>query len=345
MVSEEVPGLQYLVVDANGRRFEHIGGFAEYVTARPMTPGTTLMGYSMTKTLTAVLVHQLADAGALSLDDRLDRWLPDTPYAGAPITLRQLLSHTAGIPNPIPLRWVHPASASVPFDERAALRAVLADHPRLDAPPGRRFQYSNIGYWLLGPVLEAASGRSFGELLRTRIAAPLGLGPESLGLEITDPANHATGYLARHSWLNMLKGFVMDGAYFGGTEGPWLRIHSHRLNGPAFGGVVATARGFGRFLQDQLAPTSVLLSPAARTAMMTRQRDAAGEALPMTLGWHARDVDGETCLYKEGGGGGFHGEMRLYPRLGLGTVLLTNATMVDMTRWMTPVDRLFLDRA
>ena len=88
----------------------------------------------------------MVEQGEIGLDDEMDRYLPDTPYSGHHITVRQLLAHTAGLPNPIPLRWVHLAEEDASFDEDAALARVLRDHTKLAFEPGQKFAYSNIGY-------------------------------------------------------------------------------------------------------------------------------------------------------------------------------------------------------
>ena len=64
---------------------------------------------------------------------------------GLQATVRQLLAHSSGVPNPIPLRWVHLADRHAAFDEGAALAKVLREHPRLSFPPGSKYAYSNIG--------------------------------------------------------------------------------------------------------------------------------------------------------------------------------------------------------
>jgi D-alanyl-D-alanine carboxypeptidase len=106
-VRSEVPGLQYIVVTADRVLFEYAGGWADIQGQKAMTLGTSLMAYSMTKTFTAVAILQLAEQRKLSLDDVIDRYLPNAAYHGHGITPRQLLNHTSGVPNPIPLRWVH----------------------------------------------------------------------------------------------------------------------------------------------------------------------------------------------------------------------------------------------
>jgi len=111
-IGSEVPGLQYIVVDAKGILFEFAGGFADIQNQKAMTLDTTLMAYSMTKTCTAIAILQLAEQGEIRLDDPMGRYLPSHLYGGHRITIRHLLTHTSGLRNPIPLRWVHLAEQS-----------------------------------------------------------------------------------------------------------------------------------------------------------------------------------------------------------------------------------------
>jgi CubicO group peptidase (beta-lactamase class C family) len=113
------PGLQYVVVDSSGVRIDYAGGWADIGGGRPMDLRTSMMAYSMSKTITAAAVLTLVAAGRVGLDDAAERYVPDIPY-GAGVTIRGLLSHTAGIPNPMPLAWVHPAETHETFDERSA---------------------------------------------------------------------------------------------------------------------------------------------------------------------------------------------------------------------------------
>lgn len=331
--------MQYVVVDAGGIRVEHASGWADLARQRPAAPDTTFMAYSMSKTITAAAVLQLAERGRVGLDDPADRYVDRFPY-GPAVTLRQLIAHTSGIPNPIPLRWVHLAARHDDFDEPAALRAVLARHPRLSRLPGSRYAYSNVGYWLLGTVVERASGQPFTSYVGEHVLAPLGIEPCDLGYAIADPGRHATGYLEKYSVVNLAKGFLIDRELIGSYHGGWLEIRSHYPNGPAFGGLVGTARAFGRFLQDQLRERSLILGGVARQWFYEPQRTAGGAPVAMTLGWHIDDRRGRRCFFKEGGGGGFHSMMRLYPDRGVGTVILSNATGFDVKGTLDAIDPL-----
>lgn len=115
------------------------------------------------------------------------------------------------------------------------------------------------------------------------------------------------------------------------------------MNGPAFGGLVGNARGFGAFLQDQLQEHSVLFNDTTRRLFYEQQSTAAGVAVPMTLGWHIADRGGARVFYKEGGGGGFHCMMRLYPKDAIGTVVMTNATGFDVAKLLDTIDPMVVD--
>ena len=121
------------------------------------------------------------------------------------------------------------------------------------------------------------------------------------------------------------------------------QIRGHFLNGPAFGGLVGTAGAFGAFLRDQLQPQSRLFSDRTRGLFYTPSRHSdARAAIAMTLGWHIGSVDGTRFFFKEGGGGGFHCMMRVYPEDGIGTVLMTNATGFDVRRFLDDTDQGFV---
>ncbi len=331
----QAPGIQYVAVDRNGVLFECHAGCADLATQRPMLAETTMMAFSMSKTITAVAVLQLVGQGAVDLDEPIARIIPWQPY-GPEVTIRQLLCHTAGIPNPIPLKWVH-AAGNLAFDERVRLDAVLRRHPRLQSPPGTKYAYSNIGYWLLGFVVAAISGGPFQSFVARHITTPLGGAGLQLGYEIPDGVPHACGYLERYSLFSLLKPWLIDRALIGDPVGSWVLLRDLYPDGPAFGGVVGNAHSFARFLQDQLGDHSVLFGDRTRQLMQTQQSSSRGP-IAMTLGWHIGSLTGMQYYYKEGGGGGFHNLMRLYPEAGLGTVVMTNATLFNVRKFLAAAD-------
>jgi CubicO group peptidase (beta-lactamase class C family) len=258
-----VPGIQYVVVDTQRVIFEYAGGWADIRNQKPMKPNTTQMAYSMTKTLTAAAVLQLVEKGELKLDDGISRYLQNPPYDGN-ITIRQLVCHTSGIPNPIPLKWVHIAEDDERFSEKPALARVLRDNPKLRSEPGEKYAYSNIGYWLLGKIIEEVTQHSYTDYMRDCILRPLGLEIHEMDFVVHDPSGHAKGYLGKYSLMNLLRGWIADRKVWGQYEDNWVHVKSHYVNGPAFGGLIGAAQAFSRFLQDELRESSVLFGIEAK---------------------------------------------------------------------------------
>jgi D-alanyl-D-alanine carboxypeptidase len=335
---KRLPGIQYVVVDPNQALYTYAGGRADIKNHRRMTLDTTLMAYSMTKTFTAAAVLQLVEHTRIGLEDEIDQYIPDNPYHDH-ITIRQLLTHTSGIPNPIPLRWVHLAQDASKFDETAALAQVLHQHPKLNFVPGTKYAYSNIGYWLLGKIIERVTGSSYCEYMRANVLAPLALNSSEMGFEISNPALHAKGYLAKWSVMNLLKPFITDRQFWAGYEEKWLYLKELYPHGPAFGGLIGTASAFSLFLQDQLRDGSVLFNRKTKGLFETHQETSAGKAIPMTLGWHIGATNDIRYLFKEGGGGGFHCEMRIYPTHRIGTIVMANSTDLVTTALLNRLDR------
>ena len=140
---------------------------------------------SITKTMTAVLVLQARDHGLFDLDDALGRFIPESAYAD--VTLRQLLSHTGGLPSEPAGDWWE-RSAGQP------IASVISSNTESVWPAGAGFHYSNLGYGLLGEVVARIAGSTWAELLRDRIWAPLGMTRTTLLPQ--QPA--ATGWSVHH---------------------------------------------------------------------------------------------------------------------------------------------------
>lgn len=341
--SNEFPGIQYLVLNADSTLFSYAGGAADIATARPVQGNTTLMIYSMSKTITAVAILQLVEQGTISLHDPITKYLTDIPY-GREVTIRHLLSQTSGIPNPIPLKWVHLVEEHPQFDEGAALRTILQENAELDFVPGKKYAYSNISYWLLGYMIEKASGISYEDYVRQNIFQRLNIAPNEIEFIIPSSQHHAKGYLPKWSFLNLFKSFVIASKFVGEYEDGWLHIKDHYLNGPSFGGIVASSRAIGVFLQEQLRDSPHLFARQTNALFFEQQKNNEGEPIDMTLGWHIGRIGGHQYFFKEGGGGGFHSEMRVYPSHEIASVVIANNTSFDAKDFLNTVDREFLHK-
>jgi len=151
------------------------------------------LAYSITKTFTAALILKLCEEGQLRLDDRLVRWFPRIAHADR-ISLRQLLNHTAGIPDYGGIRAYHEGVKSSPSTPWPFQRFAAETFDKgLWFEPGQGWAYSNPGYMLLKRVAEEVTGASYRALISERIARPLGLQRTFVAESIDDLAALAPG--------------------------------------------------------------------------------------------------------------------------------------------------------
>jgi CubicO group peptidase (beta-lactamase class C family) len=158
-----VPSLALAVV--RDRAVLHFAAAGEQ--PRP-DPKTQYRLGSITKTLTATMVMQMRDEGFFALDDLLYRHLPGTPVGG--VTLRQLLGHVSGLQREPDGAWWERAAGG----DADALLAELA-FDKLAGPPFKTYHYSNLGYGLLGAVLQRVTGEAWSDLVGKRVLDPLGM--------------------------------------------------------------------------------------------------------------------------------------------------------------------------
>jgi CubicO group peptidase (beta-lactamase class C family) len=179
-----------LVIDGEVRWLD-ARGYADRETRARFTPDTRLPLGELSRLHTAAIAFRLASRGELDLDAPVTRYVPDLPIGGlptdaAPPTVRQLLAHQSGLPWTV-LRgsWRQPEEPAVALDWARALHVTH--------PPGTLTVVSNLGYALLGEVLEAASGLSYAELLARELADPLGLPATSTAHDAAVARAHRDG--------------------------------------------------------------------------------------------------------------------------------------------------------
>lgn len=180
-----------ILIARNGKPIVSRGyGLANAELSAPNTPSTVFRLASVTKQFTATAVLLLQERGRLKTGDRLCEHLPDCPAAWQDITLRQLLTMTAGIPNVSAAELGPLRGLPVPWSQ---WMEAMRKKP-LDFPPGSDFKYSSGGYSLLGMVIERVSGMEFGEFLRVNLFEPAGMRQTALEDPMRIVPNRATGY-------------------------------------------------------------------------------------------------------------------------------------------------------
>ncbi len=333
--NEMEPGYQYVIGNGEKILFSSSPGLADVRSKEPLTPNHLMATFSMTKTVTAIAILQLLERGQLELNDSINTWL-DTPYPDE-ITIKHLITHTSGIANPIPLKWVYLPEVSASFHEDNKLNALMANNDRVKSPPGSKYRYSNIGYWLAGKVIEKASGVSYQTYIEENVFAPLNLKDEQISFAINE-SKIAKGYLKRFSPMGIIAPLMLDKNLFTNLNMSWTEIRAVYVYGPAYGGIFATGEGMFSILQDILKEKSVLLKGSSKTLLFTKQRDSNNREIEMTLGWHTSTNRGRPYFYKEGGGAGYHSEMRIYPNERLASVIIANRTSYDVASKLNQLD-------
>jgi CubicO group peptidase (beta-lactamase class C family) len=166
-------------------------GFADEARQLRNSATTRFPIASITKTFTAALIMSLRREGRLALEDPVCKHLAPCPAHWQPVTVRHLLTHTAGIPD-----YARAAEFPGKMGERRTTSQLIAEFRErpLDFAPGAKYAYSNSGYVLLGAILEKAGGRSYAELLDRRIFAPLGMRNSGLEGRAGTQVDLATGY-------------------------------------------------------------------------------------------------------------------------------------------------------
>ncbi len=337
--SGETPGILYLVREPGRKRVLLARGFARLDSARRVDGETLFMLNSVTKAVTAIALFQLQEKELLSLEDPLSLHYSRHPY-GESVTLRQLLQHTAGVPNPLPVTWLHSCSSQETFSGEEALQRVLRKNPKLLFPPGTKFRYSNPGYWLLGMVIEKVSGLTLEDYLQTRINQRVGNQTDELSFRIPPGRTPATGYIRKWSLFHLALRLMTESRFWGKSTGEWQSFRTLCNDGLAYGGLYGTGEGILRVMADLVKERPRLLSKESRDELFTRTTLGNDTERLLSPGFQPGSLQGEPYLEKSGGGPGFHSNVRIYTETGVITALFSNVMRVDDTAIRAEQDRL-----
>lgn len=245
-----LPGLAVAIWHADRLLLARGFGHADLDSRTPMKASHAFRIGSNSKMFTATAVYMLAERHALRLDDKVADHVPwfrsGRDEAVRHITIRQLLCHGSGLARDADGGYWHPAGA---FPAADALRELIAG-AELVLPSGQQFKYSNLGYAILGLVVEAAAGTSYTDFINAEILGPLGLKCTTTDLDPGSGTQLATGYLRD---------------YFGHGRTPCPHLPMNAL-APA-GGFCSTAGDLCRFAAAQFLGAEALLSDAAKRDM------------------------------------------------------------------------------
>ncbi|HEY2551267.1 MAG TPA: serine hydrolase domain-containing protein [Streptosporangiaceae bacterium] len=319
------PGLAYGIIA--GPALVHSAGFGSARTGGPVPDGATVFRIaSMTKSFTAAAVLALRDDGILALDDPAERYVPElrglrpATSDSPPVTVRNLLTMTAGLPTDDP--WGD-RQQGMPPDE---FSRFLAEGIRFAWAPGTQFEYANLGYAILGRVITAASGSGYTDVVRDRLLRPLGMDSTGFAAAEFDPDRLAAGYRrAGDGWQELIPDG--DGAFapMGGIFSTvadltrWVAGFAAAFppGGPADGGAHPLRRSSRREMQLPQVALPVHQPPLPAAA-------AHGS---YGFGLFVEEDGGHGRIVQHGGGyPGYGSHMRWHPASGLGVIVLANST-------------------
>jgi D-alanyl-D-alanine carboxypeptidase len=336
------PSVQYYFFDKDTSIKQCSAGFANIKSQHRADDTTTYNAYSTTKTFTALALLQLEAKGKIDLNKPAAAYLPNFTY-GNEVTVRQILNHTAGIPNPIPLNWIHLAAEHQTFDCNSFFQSILDKHKKPKSKPNEKFAYTNLGYVLAGQLLEKVSGLSYEQYISEHILAHLPLNHGDLSFEITNAEKHAKGYHKNFSFTNLILGlFINKSKYMSKPEGKWKPFNFFYVNGTAYGGLLGRPIGFVKYIQEFLKDDSSLILPQYKQQLFTENKTNNQKSTGMCLSWFTGELNGVQFFTHAGGGGGYYCEIRVYPSKGLGSVIFFNRTGMTDERFLDKVDRYFI---
>lgn len=338
--AHDAPGFHYLFFDSDSIIQNIIHGYRNVEHKLPVQENTSFHALSITKTFTAVAIMQLVERHKLGLHDALTKYLPSFSFS-RPISIRDLLAHQSGIANPLPLRWTHLAGSHSHFDYQAFSDSIILNNLKLKRTPGKRFAYSNLNYLVLGRLIEVLTGKAYRAYITENILNRLPTG-DYIGFDI--PASgHATGYHPNTWFQNMLLGMLMDKRtmlYKANLK--WNGFNPFYVNGAAYGGLISAPRALMAFCRALLSENGPLISKPSVKEMLSVQPTKNGKNTDMCLGWFSGSIQGVDYFGHAGGGGGYYAEIRLYPKAGLGSVIMTNSSGMKDDRILDRLDVQYL---
>jgi CubicO group peptidase (beta-lactamase class C family) len=299
MTRQHIPGVALLVSRAGQPILTKGYGMANLELQVPVKPETIFQSGSVGKQFTATAVMMLVEEGKISLEDPLTKFFPDAPAAWKQVTIRELLSHTAGFTD-------YPKNFDMRKDYTEQDLLKIVEAIPLAYPPGTKWSYSNLGFLTLGLVIHKVSGEFYGDFLQERIFKPLGMNSTRIISEADIIPNRAAGYV-------LVKGEIKNQE--------WV---SSKLNTTADGSLYFNILDLAKW--DEALYTEKLLKHSSLEHMWTVAKLKNGQPNSglYGFGWFVADKNGHHLVEHEGAWQGFETHISRYMDDKLTFVVLTN---------------------
>ena len=306
-VQHQGVGIVVGVIGPAGRRVIAYGR-RDQGDARPLGGDTEFEIGSITKVFTSLVLADMISNGEVKLDDPAARYLPAgvilPGHDGKPITLVDLATHTSGLPR-MPGNFA-PKNPANPYADYTTdqLYQFLSSY-RLQRDPGARWEYSNLGFGLLGQLLARRAGTDYETLVKARVLDPLGMSSTTITLTPDERSRLAVGH---DSSLARTKNWDI-----GSLAGA--------------GGLRSTANDLLTFLAAEMGYGDTPLK-SDMAFLLTVRRPTWTPNLSQALGWEVLSTPSGEIVQHGGGTGGYHTLVAFNPRTRVGIVVLTNAETV-----------------
>jgi len=318
MQEQHIPGLALLVSRA-GEPIRAKGyGLANIELQVPVKPETVFQSGSVGKQFTATAVMMLVEEGKISLSDPVTKFLPGAPAAWKQVTIRELLSHTAGFTD-------YPKTFDMRRDYTEADLLKIVEGIPLAYPPGTQWSYSNLGYLTLGIVIHKVTGQFYGDFLQERIFGPLGMSTTRIISEEDIVPNRSAGY-------RLVKGVVKNQE--------WV---SPRLNTTADGSLYFSILDLAKW--DSALYTEKLLKRSSLDQMWTvaNLKNGKPNSDGYGFGWSIEEKKGHKVIGHGGSWQGFRTHISRYVNDKLTVVVLLNLAEGEPGPISDRVAELYLD--
>jgi CubicO group peptidase (beta-lactamase class C family) len=299
MQRQHIPGLSLLIAK-EGKIVRTQGfGLANVELQVPAKPETIFQSGSVGKQFTATAVMMLVEEGKVGLDDPLTKYFADAPPAWKEVTVRELLSHTAGFGD-------YPKTFNFRKDWTEAELLKLVEGIPLAYPPGTKWDYSNLGYLTLGILIHRVSGEFYGDFLQQRVFHPLEMSSTRIISEADIIPNRSAGYrlvkgeLKNQEWVAPMINTTADGSlYFS---------------------VLDLAKWDAALYTEKLVKRSSLDLMWTPVKLKNGQPNKGGYG----FGWFIEERNGHRCIHHDGSWQGFETAIDRYADDKLTVVALTN---------------------
>jgi D-alanyl-D-alanine carboxypeptidase len=306
MAASTIPGV--LIGVASRGRLLHVQGYglADVELRVPVSDSTVFEIGSISKQFVAVAIMQLVEEGRVGLDVGIHEYLYDLPSEWLGVTVRQLLTHTSGIPDYEEIQTYE--AYRFRFTPEEIIRVA---HSRpMDFEPGTGVYYSNTGYFLLSLIVERVEGRPLGTVLRSRIFEPLGMGQTRMADPEDIIPHRASGY-----WVDRMGEALMN------------RDPTQTSSTLGAGGIVSSVHDMAKW--DEALYGDRVLSEASRQLMWTSAVLPNGDETGYGFGWRLQDYRGRRAVGHGGMVAGFVANFIRLPDDDLAIIVFANRYRVS----------------